>query len=572
MNQLKNSQLIFPQITAPSLKESYQQTCKYFNQIHAVQRLYNKEPDLWKTDTQLHSSITERLGWLNSPSYFLDKTDEILHFTEETLKSDFRYVVLLGMGGSSLSSEVAKQAFPKKEGYLHLFVLDSTCTEEILQIERQIDLEKTLFIVASKSGGTMETMQLYKYFFHKIHSLKSEKAGESFIAITDTKSHLETIAKEKAFRKTFINPSDIGGRFSVLSYFGLVPMALMGIDIQSLLKSSQRMAEACKNNLECTENPGFLLGALLAASEEKQKDKITFLLSPTLKAFGYWIEQLIAESLGKEEKGLIPIIDEPINEEITYSGDRLFIHIQLEDDPKDEMFLHHLKINNFPIVELEILSSNDLGALFYLWEIAISVVAIPMKIHPFDQPNVEESKVLTQQLLAENNELKKSFSTPAAFDNEFAALYLGSTFTDFHSLNHSSIKDFLHFLKAQLKSQEYVALLPYFFLSPERKRILQDFRRFFQSKHSVATTLLEGPRYLHSTGQLYKGGIDNGYFIIFTKENENTSLSIPEEDFDFNTLIMAQAIGDFNALCKKGKRVIRIHIKKNLEDSLKRFI
>lgn len=572
MNQYKNSQLIFPKITASSLKESYQQTCRHFKQIHAIQRLYNKEPDLWKIEEQFHLNIIERLGWLNSPSYFLNQTDEILHFTEEILKADFKYVVLLGMGGSSLSSEVAKEAFTPKEKYLKLFVLDSTSPEAILNIEAQIELEKTLFIVASKSGGTMETMQLYKYFFNKVQSFKAEKTGENFIAITDAESHLEQIAKEKSFRKVFINPVDIGGRFSVLSFFGLVPMAFMGIDIAGLLKSAQAMVEACKNNLECSENPGFLLGALLAVCENEKRNKITFLLSDTLKSFGYWVEQLIAESLGKEGKGLIPVIDEPYNEGIPYGNDRLFVHIQLEEDMKDEGFIQYLKNKNLPLVELEISSTNDLGALFYLWEVAIAVAAISMKIDPFDQPNVEESKILTKKLLADKNEINQFSSNQITIENDFADLYFGSTFTDLHSIKHQSIDDIFRFIKTEIKSHEYIALLPYFFLTPERKTILQAFRSFFQKDNLIATTLLEGPRYLHSTGQLHKGGIDNGYFIIFTKENGNASLSIPEEDFDFNTLILAQAIGDFNALCQKGKKVIRIHIKKDLEDSLKRFI
>jgi len=530
--------------------------------------LFAKDPFLWKTNPDQVMEISHRLGWLNLPDDFTKNTESLILFAEEVKEEGYTHAVLLGMGGSSLCSEVARKTFGTVKGYLQLFVLDNTDPAAITEIEKKINLGKTLFIVASKSGNTEETLSFFHYFYNKLE--KINKPGNNFIAITDKGTPLVKIAKKYQFRKVFINNPDLGGRYSVLSDFGLVPMALMGVDIKALLSSAKQMEDSCKSNSAET-NPGISLGVLLGVCEQHGRDKVTFVLSPSISAFGYWVEQLLAESTGKEGRGLIPVNGELPGTPDVYGTDRIFVHMYLpsDDNKEDEKKIKALEEAGHPIVRIKVANKIALGGEYYRWEIAAAIAGIIIGINSFDQPNVEESKKNTSQLLkgwVNEGAFKKS---KPVLKIENISVYGGEETEKLALCHHESLGDLIVSFTAQSKPGDYIAILPYFLMTSYRIKVLQMWRHHMRDELKEATTLLNGPRYLHSTGQLHKGGPDTGLYIILIGEEEG-DLTIPGEKFGFATLHMAQALGDFRSLNDKGRRVILIKLGKDIDEGLEK--
>lgn len=565
-NDLLKDAIAQQSINAQKLDKEFKSTCQALDEIQAGMRLFKQDPHLWKNDFENVQAISERMGWLTLPEDMMKKIDEFNKFVDVLRREGYTSTVLLGMGGSSLCSEVAKDTFKTKSGYLDLFVLDNTSPEAIKAVEDKIDLEKTMFIVASKSGGTVETISFFHYFYKKLKAIKGDKAGENFCAITDPGTNLVTIAKDNKFRKTFQNPPLLGGRYSVLSDFGIVPMALMGVDIKGLLESAQQMKANCDPAIPSESNLGLSLGVILGVCQKHKKDKITFVQSSSIASFGYWVEQLLAESTGKEGQGLIPINGETLGSPDDYGNDRLFVHLFLksDDNQSDNDKLAALEKSGHPIVRIEMHEKLDLGAAFYHWEIAVAISAIIMKINPFDQPNVEESKQNTKEILSERNKDGSLKKGEPKFTADGISIYVNEKLNKMDSVKNA-MDSFLN----EVAANDYIAILPYVLMTSERKEMLQNWRMKLRNKYKVATTLLAGPRYLHSTGQLHKGGPNSGHFVIFTHDEEG-ELPIPENDFDFGTLDFSEALGDFKALNDKKRKVIRINLSANIESSLKK--
>ncbi|MEP6795428.1 MAG: glucose-6-phosphate isomerase [Saprospiraceae bacterium] len=530
--------------------------------------LFEKNPNLWVSDPEQVKEINQRLGWITLPDYYLENANEIIEFSTKIKNEGYTHVVLLGMGGSSLCSEVARETFGSTDGYPQLFVLDNTEPDAILDLENKIELDKTLFIAASKSGNTAETLSFFHFFYQQLEKNNNKNPGNNFVAITDDGTPLIKIAEQNKFRKVFVNPSDLGGRYSVLSAFGLVPMALMGIDIIALLSSASQMETSCKTDPSAL-NPGISLGVVLGIAQGHGRDKVTFILSSSISSFGFWVEQLIAESTGKEGRGLIPVSGESTGQPDVYSEDRIFIHMYLSTDQNadDHAKVKALEEAGHPIVRIELADKLALGGEFYRWEIATAIAGLIMKINPFDQPNVEESKKNTNQLLEGWIKNGAFIKSEPLLQTGNISIYAGKKVEFLASRHYDTAGDLINSFTIQALPDDYIAFLPYFMLTPSREGILQDWRNRLRDELKVATTLLNGPRYLHSTGQLHKGGPDTGLFILLMGDDEDV-LPIPESKFGFDILHQAQALGDFRSLDEKGRRVIRIHLGKDIDAGL----
>jgi len=498
-----------------------------------VNRIWKKAHTVWKLE---QAEITNRLGWLYINDTMSDRIKELEDFAVEAQLEGFHHVVLLGMGGSSLGPEVLKQSFGNSAGYPPLIVLDSTHSASIEAVVKGIEPRHTLFLVSSKSGTTTETMSLYRYFHCLVNSeVGEEKVGLNFVAVTDEGTLLSRLAQETGFRRAFINPSDIGGRYSVLSYFGLLPAALTGIDIATLLKRAERMQESCAPCVDIYENPGVWLGALIGKLALQGRDKLTFVISPSVRSFGLWVEQLLAESTGKEGKGIVPVIDEPLVGPEYYGDDRLFVYLRMKGDKNAETdeAVMRLEVSGQPIIQLEVDDQYDLGGEFFRWEFATAVAGAVLGINPFDQPDVESTKVAARELL---KEFQKTQHLPHLQSCDYPDQWLG-----------------------QAKKGDYLAIMAYLKQTPAVDRALAEFRERIIKKYHIATTLGYGPRFLHSTGQLHKGGPDKGLFLQLTTGRQK-DISIPGEPGTFNTLTEAEAQGDYRALESKGKKVTRIQL------------
>ena len=497
-----------------------------------VGRIWHKDHTVWKPDP---TEITNRLGWLTITDLMHEQVTALESFAQEVVDAGFRHVVLLGMGGSSLGSEVLRQTFSSAAGYPELIVLDSTVPACVQAVTETIDPRHTLFLVSSKSGTTIEPLSLLQYFRSLVESATGkDRAGQSFVAITDTGTPLARLAREEEFRHTFLNPVDIGGRYSVLSYFGLVPATLMGIDIAMLLDRADCMREACASCVPVHENPGAWLGACIGTLALRGRDKLTLVASPAINGFGLWVEQLIAESTGKEGKGIIPVMDEPLVEPTHYGDDRLFIYLRLEGDDNSaiDTVIERVMSSGQPSLVLEIQDKHDLGAEFFRWEFATAVAGKILGIHPFDQPNVQKAKDTTECLLQEYTTSGRLPQTEAT----------------------GSVAD----LMAKAGKGKYLAIMAYIRQTPEADKALADFRRKIVERYHIATTLGYGPRFLHSTGQLHKGGPDTGLFLHLTADHEKDT-PIPGKLYTFGVVADAQALGDLQALQSSGRHVTRIH-------------
>jgi transaldolase/glucose-6-phosphate isomerase len=523
-------------------------------------KIWGKDPAVWTDDPPAQATIKNRLGWLHVTDLMQERADDLKRFARDVREDGYTSVVLLGMGGSSLAPEVINRVFGQREGYPRFFMLDSTEPGTIEAIERRIDLSSTLFVVATKSGGTTETISFYHYFREKVNVARGAKAGESFVAITDPGSSLEKLAQEEGFRRTFLNMPDIGGRYSALSYFGMVPAALMGVDIEDLLDRAETMAAACAPCVDTPDNPGLWLGTVMGTLYRQGHDKVTILTSPELDSFGLWAEQLIAESTGKEGKGLVPVVGEPLGRPSAYGHDRLFVYIRLDGahNEEQEHALEKLERAGQPVVRLRMKTKRDLGGEFFRWEMATAVAGHFIGIDPFDEPNVQESKDNTARLLgvyAEKNRLPEG---NPILESDGIALY-GDAEALSRAGSEGTLQSALTAFFGTVQPGDYVAFLGYIPSIGEHEELIQDARLSVRDILKVATTFGYGPRFLHSTGQLHKGGANKGVYVQITCDPRR-DLPIPGQEYTFGTLIRAQALGDLQSLQKHGRRAIRLHI------------
>ena len=541
------------------LQENIQQQFSSIAANSIITRLWKKDNTVWRSEDVHRKSILNRLGWLNSIDLILENIDALNSFGTEIRDAGFKHVVVLGMGGSSLCPDVCRATFGSAPGYPQLLVLDSTNPTSVARIERQIDLAHTLFIVASKSGGTTETNMFYKYFFDRVGTVVNDP-GKNFVAVTDADTKMESIAKEQRFRKIFINPADIGGRYSALSYFGLVPMALIGMDLKKLMTSADEMRKQCQ--FEAVQNPGAEIGLLMGEAHNEGMDKLTLILSKEISTFACWAEQLIAESTGKEGKGILPIEGESISlpfDVDRYGNDRIFVFIITEEDAvKYSPVFNDLSARNIPYARVTIRDRYELGAQFFLWEFATAVSAVLLKINPFDEPNVKESKDNTVQVIDEFNRQHSLPVNPAIQTEQLLTVHAQPEYSS--RFSGQTISGIIKSHCSGQKEEDYIALLAYIDQNADNEKLLGGIREELSKIHGLPVTVGFGPRYLHSTGQLHKGGGPNGIFIIITAE-EPADLNIPEEPFTFGILKDAQALGDYRSFANKKLRMIHIQMK-----------
>ena len=506
-----------------------------------IERIWHRDHTVWKPDP---AEIDNRLGWLTVAQVMRSRIRELAVFAQDIRAAGFKRVVLLGMGGSSLCPEVFRVTFGSRRGHPELIVLDSTVPAWVRRVTDTLQAAHTLFIVSSKSGGTIEVMSFFKHFWSKVEKSKRGQAGENFIAITDPGTRLEALAVQHGFRRTFVNPADIGGRYSALSQFGLVPAALIGMDLAALLDSALDMMRACQ--ADAPVNPGAVLGAALGSLAQIGRDKTTLITSPSIRAFGLWAEQLIAESTGKEGRGIVPIAQEPFASPQAYGPDRFFVALRVEGDRNAALDrqVAALKTADQPVLEIALKNRYHLGAEFFRWELATAVAGHLLGIHPFDQPNVQESKDNTQRVLDTYKSTRK-LPSPGR----------GDALTDLLRLAQPG---------------DYVALMAYLDESPPTEAALADLRALLLKKHCLANTLGYGPRFLHSTGQLHKGGANNGLFVQLVARS-GRDVPIPGELFSFGVLAAAQAAGDLASLHAHHRRLVHVEVGSNPAAGIRRL-
>jgi len=539
-----------------------------------VQRIWKHDYTVWKPEP---TEITNRLGWLNSPEVMKPAIQNIGKFAEEVRSAGFTHALLLGMGGSSLAPEVFRNIFGVKTGYLDLAVLDSTTPGAVLNYAKTLNPEKTLFIASTKSGGTVETLSFLKYFYNlTLKKVGREKIGNHFIAITDPGSGLEALAKELNFRKIFLNDPNIGGRYSALSYFGLVPASLIGIDLKKLLDRAQ--IAACKSGgcdqPENGENTSALLGTVMGELARNGRDKLTFIISSEFESFGPWVEQLIAESTGKEGIGILPVVGEQLFSPQEYSDDRMFVHLKLKSNSTYDSQVKSLKDSGYPVIEINLQDQYDLGSEFFRWEFATAVASYFLKINPFDQPNVEAAKVLARKMVAAYQQRGKLPEFKPTFETNGIKVFTDEKVVD---LKDAMTNFFKNANPGQDgKDRSYVAIQAFIQPTTETNHALHELRTTIQKKYRVATTVGYGPRFLHSTGQLHKGDAGNGLFIQITAENEEDAL-IPDmageelSSMSFGVLALAQALGDRQALLDANRNLIRFHLSKDIVSGIRKL-
>ena len=534
-----------------------------FNDSRFEQKLWQMDASLWKDDPKTQEQIRNSMGWLYLPDKMMESVESINEFAKNLKESGFSHVLHMGMGGSSLAPLVISQTFTKEKNMLRLTVLDTTDPEAITNIESDLPLKDTLFIVASKSGTTAEPLAFGDYFYEKVKELKGENAGENFIAITDPGTPLAKLSQNRNFRKVYLNFHDIGGRYSALSYFGLVPAALMGIDINELLFRAQLMKHACSSSKAVKDNPGMLLGIVMGELALRGRDKVTFITSVPIKTFGMWLEQLLAESTGKDGKGLIPVAGETPGDPSDYGNDRLFIYFRMKNaiDRSLEEKVSQLCDAGHPVVTIDMNDTTDIGQEFFRWEIATATAGSVMGLNPFDQPNVQESKDNTNRMLKMVYEHGRLPENTPSIDEGLIKLFDGYVADSIHE----SLSEFIeHF-----QDHDYIALLAYWPENADTQRILELIRNRLRKHTHLAVTAGYGPRYLHSTGQLHKGGPNSGLFIQLTVSDRH-DISVPGQPYSFGVFKEAQAMGDMEALKKHNRRVIRIHLN-DLKDALSKL-
>jgi len=525
------------------------QRLKSWEVAHFAARMWRKDPTLWSA--QPVPEITDRLGWLTLPKTMQEQSQNLAAFSREIQNAGMRHIVLLGMGGSSLAPDVFGRTFQSAEdrqssaeagsGFPRLLVLDSTHPDSVVAVEKRIDVRQTLFLVSSKSGTTTEPLSFFKYFW-QLTGKAVKNPGDHFAAITDPGTPLVRLAEERKFRRVFTAKPDLGGRYSALSMFGLVPAALIGVDLNTLLGRAQAFTEACGPGITESENPALLLGAALGELALAGRDKVTFFASEALADFPAWAEQLIAESTGKKGKGIVPVAEEPPGSPASYGPDRFFVHLKLAGAPEDasEEKLAALENAGHPVCRIQFADRESLGQEFQRWEMAVAAAGAVLGIHPFNQPDVELAKDLARQ------EMKKAGGGAEASTGDVSAA------------NAGQLKQAVAGLLGQARPGDYFAIQAYLHPTPDTFFELERIRTTVCSRLRIATTLGYGPRFLHSTGQLHKGGPNTGLFLQLVDEPA-AAVPVPETDYTFAQLIRAQAAGDYHALAQRGRRVLRVN-------------
>ncbi|MEP0862154.1 MAG: glucose-6-phosphate isomerase [Ignavibacterium sp.] len=550
-----------------SLENANQNAIQKLIDDKIIERIWKKDFTVWNNDP---TEISNRLGWLDCTSVTRKSFEEIHSFVNELKAEGIKNILLLGMGGSSLAPEVFSLVFGNS-GDIKLSILDSTHPVAVLEKTKNFNPEKTLYIVSTKSGGTVETISFMKFFYNFVlDKLGKEKVSRHFAAITDPDSGLEQMAKELNFRKIFLNDPNIGGRFSALSLFGIVPAAIVGVDIEKLfIRADSEVLLSKKSGIEIDRNNSALFGALIGVLAEQGKDKLTLVTSEKINPFGAWIEQLVAESTGKNNQGILPVDLEEILIPEFYGEDRVFIHIKLRGDNKHQNKIDKFIETGFPVIEFELEDIYDLSKQFFLWEFATSISGWYLGIQPFDQPNVEQAKVIARKILKDYQESGKLNLPVPSFSSNDLIIYSEEKIDK----PESALELFLSECES---GKNYVSIQAYVNPSWENFNLLQKLRTDILKKYKVATTLGFGPRFLHSTGQLHKGDSGNGLFIQII-DNPEEDVAIPDNasenksSISFGVLIKAQAFGDRQALLDNKRKVITIEVKDSLETLLNKF-
>jgi len=536
----------------------------------------NKVKRLWARDASLWTNKDEGnwLGWLGIVEEQIAHNSDFKTIADEIHNGGFAHLVLLGMGGSSLCVEVFGKTFGKKGGYPQVHILDSTDPAQIRTLESKIDIAETIFIVASKSGTTLEPNIFEQYFYEKVkQSVGAAEAGKRFIATTDPGSQMQKVAESHGFRRIFYGVPSIGGRYSALSNFGMIPAAIQGVEVPKFLDRAEEMVQACASAVPADENPGAILGAILGALQKSGRDKVTLFASPGISDLGAWLEQLLAESTGKEGKGLIPVDRESIGAPDVYGNDRVFVYMRLESgaDAKQDAGIATLEKAGQPVVRIQVANNYELGQEFFRWEIATAVAGSIIGINAFNQPDVEASKIETRKL---TDEYEKSGALPQETPfYEETGFKLYSDDKNASALKQAAGQDatLISYLRAhlnRLQAGDYFAVLGYIERNEQNRTELQSIREAVRDKTRVATCLGFGPRFLHSTGQAYKGGPNSGVFLQITCDDA-ADLPVPGKKYTFGIVKAAQARGDFNVLTERGRRALRVHLTGDLTGGLK---
>ena len=529
-------------------------------------RLWRKDPSAWKADPQDQQLISNALGWLHVAEKMQENLKELTDFVDEVKQAGFHHVVHMGMGGSSLAPMVFARTFGQSDRGLPLTVLDTTDPATVKSIQEKMPLADTLFIVASKSGTTAETLAYGDYFYEQLKLQKGEqRAGENFVAITDPGTPLQELAKERGYRRTFLNFKDIGGRYSALSYFGLVPAALHGVDVAELLERAMRMEHACASCVDGKRNPGLVLGAVMGELQQQGKDKLTFLVDERVETFGMWLEQLLAESTGKEGAGILPVAGEPVGAPQDYGDDRLFVYVHINDRESEGMAdrLDALTGAGYPLVTIRLDDALDLGQEFLRWEVATATAGAIMGINAFNQPNVQESKDNTSRLL-------KVVERDGHLPEQKPGLKEGQV-SLYGGVQADSLQKAIAQFFSKAQDGDYFALMAYLTEKESTTQALNQMRERVRDGLHLATTLGYGPRFLHSTGQFHKGGPNTGLFLQLTADVEE-DVPVPGEKYTFGLLKRAQAQGDLEALHEHDRRAIRVHLGTDVQSGLERLI
>lgn len=534
--------------------------------VSTVQRLYQKDATLWSNNPGDREEIQNRLGWLYAPQESQALLPDLIGFFTECKTNGFTNALLLGMGGSSLAPEVMAKIYtssgtPQDSG-LALRVLDSTDPAEVRAAARKAPLGKTIFIVSSKSGTTSEVNALLDFFWNRAQSRLGSKAAQHFVAITEPGTPLEALARQRNFVKVYLADPSVGGRYSALTAFGLLPATLIGLNLIRFLERAQAMAMQCAPNMPYGRNPGLVLGAILGQAVLQGINKLTVLADPELNAFGAWLEQLIAESSGKQGKGIIPVDLEPLAKPSSYSNDRLFIY--LSHSKKLQTVATKIRKSGHPVLEFNLRDEYDLSVEFYRWEQATAIACSILGINAFDQPNVQDAKKRTVDQITQFHKTGKLQEGESIWKSRDAEIF-GTQFAGIDKTK--SLPDLLLSFLQQAQSGDYIAINAFLPRNQRNFSKLQMLRAWLQQKTGITTTLGFGPRYLHSTGQLHKGGPNNGLFILITTERSH-DIEIPGQGITFGMLKRAQAVGDLEALLERGRRAIRIHLDKGTLDDL----
>lgn len=526
-----------------------------------ILRIWQKDASVWTNDDE-----AKWLGWLDSVEVELSKIQEYKDFALDVKMSDFTDVLLMGMGGSSLCPEVLSITFDKRQFH----VLDSTVPAQVKVIESKLDLEKTLFIVASKSGSTLEPNCFKQYFFERVaEKVGKENAGRQFVAITDPNSKMQKVAEADGFRKIFFGNPEIGGRFSALSPFGMAAAAAMGLNTEDFLRRALEMVRACKSQSP-NENPGAILGTILGTAHAHGRDKLTILISPEIYDLGAWFEQLIAESTGKNGVSIIPIDREGVQE--NYGNDRVFVYLTLQH-ATELQDIYKLEKQGQPVVRIELADTKSLGQEFFRWEFATAVAGAIMQINPFNQPDVESAKIEAKKITEEYEQTGALPEETPFFESDGIKL-----FTDEKNsgeldaiIEEKTLANYLKGHFSRIKENDYFALLAYVEMNYENEILLQRIRHKVLANYKAATCLGFGPRFLHSTGQAYKGGANNGVFLQITSDDAE-DFAVPDQKFTFGVVKAAQARGDFQVLLDRERRALRVHLGADVKSGLEKIL